>query len=113
MIVRAWNNGAHSRSGAGYGFRVNHEDRDQYFKPEWESILLEIEDEPAEVEVHIDRERFWSETGRELTSMAIGKWLRRHGLAPWSMGNPPTFVLEPLGENRFKVVRAHTMKKGI
>jgi hypothetical protein len=36
MIVSAWNNGAHNRNGAGYGFKVNIPDRDQYFKQDWE-----------------------------------------------------------------------------
>jgi len=28
MIVTAWNNGAHSRNGSGYGFKVSVADRD-------------------------------------------------------------------------------------
>lgn len=106
MLVTAWNNGAHNRNGSGYGFRVSLPDRDAFFKPEWESILLEIEGEPEPVEMPIDKDSFWGETCREQISIGIGKWLRKHGLAPWPRGNPPTFILEPLEEKRFRVQRA-------
>lgn len=104
MIVTAWNNGAHSRNGAGYGFKVAVVDRDLHFKPEWDAIVLELEGkEPFEVEINHDA--FWSDACRELHSPEIGKWLRMHGMAPWPFGNPPRFVLDPLEDNRFSVSR--------
>lgn len=105
MIVTAWNNGAHARNGAGYGLKVSVEERDAHFQPDWDVILLELDDEPQPVEVHIDKTSFWSEACRELTHIKIGRWLRSQGLAPWPKGNPPKFILEPLGENRFKAMK--------
>ena len=111
MIVTAWNIGAHNRNGSGYGFKLKNADRDEVFKKEWKSILLEIDEETQPVEVAIDADKFWSEDGHELTSLAIGKWLRRNGLAPWRRGNPPTFDLEPVQDNRFKVIKSPKTKK--
>jgi hypothetical protein len=106
MIVNAWNNGAHSRSGSGYGFRVHPADRDAYFQKDWTVITLEIEGEAGPVEVQVEPDGLWAETPRELHSAALGRWLRKQGMAPWGRGNPPVFVLEPLGDNHFKVEKA-------
>lgn len=106
MIVTAWNNGAHSRNGVGYGFRVAIPDRDEHFKAEWDKILLEIEGDEQVHEVEINKESFWSEDSREIRSAAIGKWLRQRGMAPWPKGNPPHFVLDPIEDNRFSVSKA-------
>jgi hypothetical protein len=67
MIVKAWNNGAHNRKGTGYGFKVLPADRDAHFKPEWSSIVLELEGEAQPAEVAIDSAGFWSDTCREVT----------------------------------------------
>lgn len=106
MIVKAYNNGTHNRNGSGYGFKVSIADRDEFFKPEWTSILVELPEVDEPVEVKIDQASFWSETSHELTGLEIGKWLRRNGLAPWHVGNAPVFVLEPVAENRFRVEKA-------
>ncbi len=106
MIVLAWNNGAQSRTGSGYGFRVNNQDRDEFFKPEWEEILLEIDGLDEPVTVAVDKEGFWSEKGQELASPELGKWLRKNGLAPWPRQSPPGFVLDPVEDNRFHVSKA-------
>jgi hypothetical protein len=106
MIVTAWNNGAHSRNGSGYGFRVHPDDRDAHFQKEWTGIVLEIEGEAAPVEAALDAGKMWGEAPYYILSAPLGRWLRRNGLAPWTRGNPTVFVLEPLGENRFKVEKA-------
>jgi hypothetical protein len=105
MIVIAWNNGAQSRTGSGYGFKVHNSDRDEYFKPEWEEILLEIEGEDQPAAVSVSKE-FWSDNGQALASTELGKWLRKNGLAPWPRLNPPVFVLDPVEDNRFRVAKA-------
>lgn len=105
MIVTAWNNGAHSRNGAGYGFKVAMADRDLHFKPEWDVIVLELEGEEP-FEVPINKELFWSDACRELMSPEIGKWLRHNGIAPWPRANPPRFEVDPLEDNRFSVAKA-------
>jgi hypothetical protein len=105
MIVTAWNMGTHSRNGSGYGFKVKNVDRDLYFQKEWSSIVLVIEEETQPIEIALDSDKFWSENNYEIIDPAIGKWLRKNGLAPWPRGNPPTFGIEPLQDNRFKIIK--------
>lgn len=107
MIVTAWNNGAHNRNGSGYGFKVKNADRDEFFQKEWEEIYLEIEGEPELIKADVHQDRFWSDAGKEITATAIGKWLRKNGMAPWHQGNPVTFELQPVENNRFKVLKTH------
>ena len=76
MIVTAWNNGMHARSGAGYGFKVSVEDRDAYFQQDWEVILLELDGEAQPMEVNINKTSFWNETCHELIHNKVGQWLR-------------------------------------
>lgn len=109
MIVTAWNNGAHMRSGTGYGFRVSLEDRDEFFKREWTSITVDIEDQS--VDIKVDAEHFWGAEEHPLASPEIGKWMRQHGLAPWAMGNPPKFILEPVQENHFRIEKLSQKKR--
>ena len=106
MVVTAWNNGAHIRNGNGYGFRVHNADRDEFFKKEWAEIVLEVEGESTPSIVPISAEGFWSENGKELICAAVGRWLRRNGMAPWGKGNPPVFVLDHVEENKFRVAKA-------
>jgi hypothetical protein len=108
MIVTAWNNGAHSRNGSGYGFKVNITDRDAFFKREWTSINIEFEGDFQPIEIPINPEKFWSETVHELSSIGIGRWLHHNGLAPWPLGNPTKFTLEPIEGNRFRAEKLHS-----
>jgi hypothetical protein len=107
MIVAAWNNGNHNLNGSGYGFKIRIKDRDTYFKQDWDTIILEFEGETQPVEININKVSFWNKTCRELVNLAIGQWLQKQGLAPWTKGHPPTFTLEPIIENRFKVIKFH------
>ena len=111
MIVTAWNIGTHNRNGSGYGFKVKNADRDAFFKKEWKSIFLETEEESEPLEVVINSEKFWSENGHEVVSPIIGKWLHKNGLAPWRRGNPPTFEVEQLQDNHFKIIKLPKNKK--
>jgi hypothetical protein len=105
MVVTAWNNGAHHRSGAGYGFKVRREDRDRYFRRSWGTVLVELPGTTTPTEVNIDKDSFWGPTCRELISKEIGLWLRANGYAPWPSGQPPKFAVEPLGGRRFGLSR--------
>ena len=107
MVVTAWNNGAHSRNGSGYGFRVKNADRNTYFKKDWTAITLEIEGEAGPVQVPINGEGFWSELGQPLACQALGRWMRKNGLAPWGRGNAPSFVLDLVEGTHFKVSKVH------
>jgi hypothetical protein len=42
MICSAWNNGSHRASGASYGFKIAPADRDRYFRPDWDTVTLEL-----------------------------------------------------------------------
>lgn len=106
MVVTAWNNGAHSRNGAGYGFRVHPADRDAHFQKEWTAIIVEVEGQGDPVEVPLEGHGLWEETPGPLPCPAVGRWLRHNGLAPWRVGNAPVFILEPVEGNRFRVEKA-------
>lgn len=105
MFVTAWNNGRHHTSGVGYGFKVSLQDRDRFFKREWETVILELEGIPVPIEVNINKESFWGNTCRELISKEIGRWLQQNGLAPWPKGNPPKFIMEVVADRRYVVSR--------
>ena len=100
MRATAWNNGAQHASGAGYGLKVQVKDRDRYFDQAWTEIVLEI---PGRGRVRVPlAESFWRRC-TELRSAEVGRWLRASGRAPWSKGYPPTFRLEHVTGNVFRV----------
>jgi hypothetical protein len=103
MHVTAWNNGGHFRSGRGYGLRLRAADRDTYFRREWSSAFLHLPGVAQEIEANLAKRSFWSGRCTELLHAEIGRWLYRHGLAPWPKGKPPRFELLPTGGNRFRV----------
>ncbi|APH39490.1 hypothetical protein [Methanohalophilus halophilus] len=103
MIVTSWNNGKLSDSGAGYGLKIDENDRDQYFKKEWDNVELQLINYPHIVEVNINKQSFWSGNCRELINKDIGIWLIENGLAPWKKGQPPKLTMEPISKNRFLV----------
>jgi hypothetical protein len=111
MIVTAWNNGAHSRNGTGYGFRIHSADRDEFFQKEWLEILVDVDGEAEPAKVTIPVEAFWSENGKELICPAVGRWLRRNGMAPWGKGNPPVIVLDAVEGNHFRILKARKSGK--
>ena len=97
MKVTAWNNGSLLKSGAGYGLKVSIRDRDTYFDPGVESVILRLPNS-KEVAVNTAKASFWSGTCRELIDREIGRWLIDSGYAPWPKGNPPKFNLTRTGE---------------
>ncbi len=103
MIVTAWNNGEHHHTGAGYGFKVDINDRDKYFRKDWKKVFLELEGEEEEVMVNVDKPSFWDTTCRELISKEIGIWLIKNRKAPWQRDHPPKMRMEHIDGNRFKI----------
>ena len=105
MIWTAWNNGRHHASGAGYGFRINADDRDQHFDRRWRTVSVELPTSmgPVTVEANTAKRSFWEGACRELINREIGQWLRESGYAPWRGNRPPTFRVEGLGRGRFRV----------
>ena len=102
MIVTAWNNGKHHKTGAGYGFKLNAVDRDREIDKKWKFIVVQLPNGKL-VEANIDKPSFWSETCREIINKEFGEWLISNGLAPWPKGSPPQFQLTLLSANQFKL----------
>jgi len=103
MKVVCWNNGSpDNRTGAGYGVRIAHRDRDRYFQRRWPYVTIELEDDDT-VDVNLS-DSFWRSCS-ELRSAKIGEWMLEHGLAPWPKGNPPKLRLEPVGDRKFRLSR--------
>lgn len=100
----AWNNGAPSSSGAGYGLKVSVWDRDTYFKREWKTIRLLFPGSKHAVNINIDKDSFWSETCREMIHKDVGAWLLESKFAPWPKGRPPSFSVLSRGSGLFEVV---------
>jgi len=104
MVVTAWKNAKHPRSGAGYGLKVSAKDRDRYFKREWKSVTIELPTTTGgskTTRVNTDKSSFWDKRCRELISKEIGLWLTEHKLAPWPKFSPPRLTLRPAGEAHF------------
>jgi hypothetical protein len=103
MIVIGWNNGSpNNRTGAGYGLKIDAEDRNRFFRQNWKNILLSLEGEMDEVAANVNKKSFWNPECGELISKRVGLWLIKHSKAPWPKGCPPKIRLEPTSENRFK-----------
>jgi hypothetical protein len=103
FIVVAWNNSAHHASGAGYGLKMSAADRDVHIKRERDTVDLYLPGRPQPAIVNVNKSSFWSGNCRELISREIGTWLISHGMTPWPKGNPPKFMLIPLGARKFEV----------
>ncbi|MGA7194584.1 MAG: hypothetical protein WBW94_13230 [Anaerolineales bacterium] len=101
MIVIGWNNGDHQKSGAGYSVKLNADDRDRFFKRDWETIILEMEGSSDSIRVNVAKSSFWGTTCRELINVEIGRWLIRNRLSPWKKGHPPRLLLMLIKSNRF------------
>ncbi len=103
MKVSGWSNSYSSKhTAAGYGVRVQYDDRDRYFQRDWYSVEVVLETgEAAEVSLP---ETFWT-TCPELKSSAIGRWMLDRGVIPWAKGKPPQFDLEPAGDRGFRLAR--------
>ena len=105
MIVTAWKNGTPSKTGTGYGVKLNAEDRDRYFRRDWETIELELEGYANVVKVNVAKHSFWNSTCRELIHSEIGRWLMDHGMDSWQMRQPPKLSLKFIGGNRFRLMK--------
>jgi len=101
--VKGWENGsARNDTGSGYGVEVSLKDRARWFKRDWDSVILHIEDEDS-VRVNVSPS-FWRDCS-ELRHKRIGQFLVARGLAPWKKGERPRARLEPLGGRHFRLSR--------
>lgn len=94
MIVSGWRIGnPNIKTGTGYGIRLNSNDRDKYFKKEWDSVTIELV-KGRVVKVNLSGS-FWRDC-TELRSKQIGKWMIENRVAPWTKSKPPRLTLEPI-----------------
>jgi len=101
MKVSGWSNSTSNKhTGAGYGVRIQYDDRDLYFSPEWNSVEV-IPDNGEAAEVSLP-ETFWT-TCPELRSSAIGRLMLDPGVIPRAKGKPPQFDPEPVCDRRFRL----------
>jgi hypothetical protein len=85
--------------GETYGVRVGKKNRDQFFKPSWTKVEVEMDGQTHMLNL---AKGFWSNCP-EVRGKKIKEWLFRHQLAPWPEGKPPDLSLTPLGGNRFRL----------
>lgn len=101
MIVTAWKTGAPDiRTGVGFGIKLNPQERDRYFKRDWQSIRIKLERRGV-IEVNLSKS-FWTNCC-ELRSKLLGKWMIEFNIAPWANREPPKLRLELSGDRLFKL----------
>jgi hypothetical protein len=93
MWATAWKGGT-------YGLRIQRADRGRHFDRHWDEVVIDLDGE-VEVTARLTP-TFWT-TCPELRGAEIGRWLRRHQLAPWPKGRPPRFAFRHISGNRFAV----------
>ncbi len=101
MYVFGWKTQAPNvKTGAGYGIRLNLNDRDKFFNRNWDFVRIEL-DKGKIIKVNLSNS-FWRDC-IELRSKWIGKWMVEKVVAPWPKFNPPKLRLEPIKERIFKL----------
>ena len=86
--AKAWNNGSHHATGAGYGIQLDANDRNKYFDTNWNTVTLFLEETSCPISVNVDKPSFWGEVCKELIKKEIGIWLIDNGVAPWPKMHP-------------------------
>jgi hypothetical protein len=86
MKVTACKSGHFSSPLATFGIRIGIENRQQYFRPEWKSIILEIS-ENSVIEPYLTP-GFWRQSP-DIRHPAFRRWFTTQGLMPGRDGAPP------------------------
>lgn len=104
MHVSAWSGG--SKRYPTYGVRVGKKNRDEYFHPEWDQVILRINGDEAAFTI---TSGFWRQCPeiRDNKHRLIRSWLETHYTLPWPYRQPPHFQLKPIGGNRFELITSH------
>jgi hypothetical protein len=103
FIARTWNNGSHHSSGAGYGLKIQLEDRAQFFNRNWQIVILHLDGYERPIEVNVAKASFWNRTCGELISQDIGIWLQRNNRNRWPNRQPHEVRFTVVGEGAFRV----------
>ena len=103
IIGKGWYTGPRNyNTGAGFGITTRKDDRDKYFKREWNSVILRLEGIEGDVIVNINKPSFWSKCP-ELIKKEIGIFFKIKGVINWRKGYPPKVELEQIKDNIFIV----------
>jgi hypothetical protein len=103
FIATTWNNGQYHTSGAGYGIKISLENRERFFNPDWQTVILHLNSYDHPVQVNVAKESFWNRTCGELISKHIGLWLQRNNCARWPIRQPNQVRMTVIGQREFKV----------
>lgn len=103
FIAKTWNNGHHHVSGAGYGLKISFEDRETYFNPKWQTVILHLAGYQKPVEVNVAKPSFWNRSCGELIKNDIGIWLRTNDRHVWPKGNPYSVKMKLIRDREFSV----------
>ena len=101
MIVKAWNNGAHHSTGAGYAIRIRRADRDAFFNPSWSTVIFDL---PNGIRLQRRPSASFSDGCIEIRDKEIGKWLIGIGQARWPHKRPPGFSMIQIRGNHFQII---------
>jgi hypothetical protein len=85
--------------GAVYGIRVGRANAERFFDRNARTVHVEID---GQFHPFTLSGTFWT-TCPELRGTVIGRWLQRHGLAPWPPRQPPQVEVMPLGSHHFRL----------
>jgi hypothetical protein len=87
-----------------FGIRVGVQNRALYFSQAWRDVVVEMDGQLY----HFDLSPgFWQDCPefRDGREASIKAWLGRHALLDWPKGRPPTLMLDPVGGNRFRLLK--------
>jgi hypothetical protein len=80
MKAKAWNNGRHHPSGAGYGVKLSAGDRDRWFQKDWAAIRIQV---PGEGTTEVPCR---SRSGGGAPSCAVLRSVAGCGVVGWRRG---------------------------
>lgn len=86
------------------GIRVGAVNRARFFSAVWHEVIVEMDGQLCHFKL---TPGFWKDCPefRDGVDAPIRRWLSRHDLLDWPKGMPPRLTLEPLGGNRFHLLR--------
>ncbi len=86
------------------GIRVGIVNRSRYFSQVWREVVVEVDGQLCRFDLSPG---FWKDCPefRDGREASIQTWLHRHGLLNWPKGRPPKLTLEPVGGNRFRLLK--------
>jgi len=100
--AKAWNNGQHHPTGAGYGLQISRSDRDRHFIRSWRTVQL-LGFGAGPITVNIDKKSFWDPKCRELISVHLGRWMIAQKIGSWPHRKRPIITLIPKGSGIFQL----------